>query len=240
MLRLLAEARSAVTAACSVMASYSSALSVSRHCGTQRGRPSDIARGLLQVRFARRASFGGQRAAVDDRLQDAGAGDRIQQPWHEKLIQGIAVGAIPAVRVICGNWWRWRRRRGRWECSGLPRRRGRRPLLDELRRQAERRSAGNVRSESSNCSASRTLGGWPVSGRRLPALSAAAAERPGLGERRFLLGDIGAGDGTQPLPGGAGYRALRVGGDDALGGIDLGAQRRFLDRGDDHVRGEDR
>ena len=101
------------------------------------------------------------------------------------------------------------------------------------------RSCGSVRSLSSKRSSTRVAG--QLAGQRgeeIALLGQRLFERRqgglGLGECRLLAGDVGAGNRAQALLLAQDVERLALGGDDAPGRLDLGAQRGLLDgRGDD-------
>ena len=101
------------------------------------------------------------------------------------------------------------------------------------------RSAGSFRSSSSKFSAAPCWrgcrSGWRAGRVAGPAPSARAAGCLGLRQRCLLAGDVGAGDGAETGLALQDAERLALGGDDALGRRDLGAQRGLGDRRHDHV-----
>src|SRR3981189_1627382 len=135
----------------------------------------------------------------------------------------------PALSVICGNWLAMAT--PTW-------------ALAECRAASEARTSGR-------CSTSLEVGEFepldhPIArqaagerGQQIALLRQHLFERwqrgLGLGERGLLRGDVGAGDGAQALLLPQDAERLALGGDDALGGVDLGTQRRLQDGGGDDV-----
>ena len=117
------------------------------------------------------------------------------------------------------------------------------PLLDQPCRQAERQVGRQLQVVELEVLGQRRAGQAAGQGGEQVALLGqrllqGRQGRLGLRQRRLLGGDVGAGDGAEPGLALQDAERLALGGDDALGRLDLGAQRGLGDRRHDHVGGE--
>ena len=109
------------------------------------------------------------------------------------------------------------------------------PLLDHLRRQAERQVVRQLQVGQPEAFGQRLVGKRPVKrGKQVALLGQRLLQRRqgrlDLGQRGLLGGDVGARYRAEARLAVQDVERVALGGDDALGGLDLGAQRGFEDR----------
>ena len=244
MVRLVAVACSAATAALSVSASYSSA----------RKRVGDVAEGADDGRAILRVGLlepGLRRAlpaasappsmmvcrALPPTTEPARPGPN-SVPSAERL--GVDAGIDHDVGELVGDATptsaeaEWRLDFGRAHVG---------PLLDHLRRQAERQLLRQAQVGQPEALDQRLVGQPAGQGGEQVALlgQCLLQRRQGrldLGEGGLLGGDVGAGHRAQARLAVQDVERVALGGDDALGRLDLGAQRGFEDRRRHDVGGE--